>query len=167
MQLTCCQIFNPAMLVHAEQEIAVHRPVPVEGNVSTTSKVTGIYDKGSGALVVAESVAVGGDGGRMFTSRSAAFIRGEGGFGGERGPSTSWEKPQRAPDLRVAYETRPEEALLYRLSGDRNPLRSDPSLAARGGFSNPILYGLCTYGFTGRALLHGLCGSDPSRFGSM
>jgi len=101
------------------------------------------------------------------TSHSSAFIRGEGGFGGDRGPSTSWDKPGRAPDHRVEYVTRPEQALLYRLSGDRNPLHSDPSFAARGGFAKPILHGLCTYGFTGRALLHALCGSDPARFGSM
>jgi acyl dehydratase len=158
--------FNPAMLVHAEQEITLHRPLPVEGKVQTIAKVTGIYDKGSGALVVAESVAKQ-DGAPVVTSRSSAYIRGEGGFGGDRGPSVAWERPERAPDFSVEYSTRPEQALLYRLSGDRNPLHSDPSFAARGGFARPILHGLCTYGFTGRALLHALCDAQPSRFGSM
>jgi acyl dehydratase len=160
--------FDPAMLVHAEQGFALHRPLPVEGAVRTTSRVTGIYDKGSGALVTAEAVAVETESGQpLVTSRTATFIRGEGGFGGDRGPSSSWERPGRDPDHRVVYETRPEQALVYRLSGDRNPLHSDPRFAARGGFERPILHGLCTYGFTGRALLHALCDSDPARFGSM
>jgi acyl dehydratase len=103
----------------------------------------------------------------VVTTRASTFIRGEGGFGGERGPSDPWERPSRQPDEQVVYETRPEQALIYRLSGDRNPLHADPTFAARGGFSRPILHGLCTYGFTGRALLHALCGSDPARFGSM
>ena len=71
------------------------------------------------------------------------------------------------PDVTITYATRPDQALLYRLNGDRNPLHSDPDFAARGGFPKPILHGLCTYGFTGRALLHGLCGGDPARFASM
>jgi acyl dehydratase len=78
-----------------------------------------------------------------------------------------WSRPEREPDHRVVYRTRPDQALLYRLSGDRNPLHSDPAFAARGGFDRPILHGLCTYGFTGRALLHTVCGSDPGRFHSM
>jgi acyl dehydratase len=75
--------------------------------------------------------------------------------------------PEREPDEVVTYQTRPDQALTYRLSGDRNPLHSDPKFAAMGGFDRPILHGLCTYGFTGRALLHALCGSDPARFKSM
>ena len=160
--------FDPAMLVHAEQGFELHRPLPVEGTAQVTSRVTGIYDKGSGALVATEARAVEPDTGEpLVTARSAAFIRGEGGFGGDRGPSASWERPDRTPDAQVTYETRPEQALVYRLSGDRNPLHSDPKFAARAGFPRPILHGLCTYGFTGRALLHALCGSDPSRFVSM
>jgi acyl dehydratase len=160
--------YDPAMLVHAEQEVELHGALPVSGTTRTTSRVTGIWDKGSGALVVSEASAVdAASGAALVTTRSSAFIRGEGGFGGERGPSTAWERPDRAPDEQVVYATRPEQALLYRLSGDRNPLHSDPTFAARGGFPRPILHGLCTYGFTGRALLHALCGSDPRRFGSM
>ena len=160
--------FDRAMLVHAEQAIELHRPLPVAGTVRTTSTVTGIYDKGSGALVVTENVAVDAATGEpLATTRSSAFIRGEAGFGGERGTDAGWERPDREPDHQVTYQTRPEQALVYRLSGDRNPLHVDPKFAARGGFDRPILHGLCTYGVTGRALLHVLCDSDPARFRSM
>jgi acyl dehydratase len=97
----------------------------------------------------------------------SAFIRGEGDFGGERGPSAQFTAPTRAPDHEVTYQTRPDQALTYRLSGDRNPLHSDPSFAKMGGFDQPILHGLCTYGFTGRALLQSVCGGDPKRFKKM
>lgn len=160
--------FDPAMLVHAEQSFELHRPLPPEGAVRATSKVTGIYDKGKGALVVSESTAVDPETGEpVITSRGSAFIRGEGGFGGDRGPRDDWTLPDRKPDHEVTYATRPEQALIYRLSGDRNPLHSDPAFAARAGFDRPILHGLCTYGVTGRALLHAMAGSDPGRFASM
>jgi acyl dehydratase len=160
--------FDRAMLVQAEQYVELHRPLPVAGTVRTTSTVTGIYDKGSGALVVTENVAVdAGTGEPLVTSRGSTFIRGEGGFGGPRGTEPPGELPERAPDRQVIRETRPEQALLYRLSGDRNPLHVDPKFAARGGFSQPILHGLCTYGVTGRALLRAVCDGDPARFRSM
>ena len=160
--------FDRAMLVHAEQSIELHQPLPVEGTLRTSSMVTGIYDKGSAAVVETENRAVdGATGAPVVTTRSSVFIRGEGGFGGDRGTSEPWQVPDRAPDHKVTQQTRPEQALLYRLSGDRNPLHSDPSFAARGGFSRPILHGLCTYGITGRVLLHEVCGSDPARFAFM
>jgi len=160
--------FDRAMLVHAEQSIELHQPLPVEGTLRTSSTVTGIYDKGSAAVIESENRAVDpATGAPMVTTRSSVFIRGEGGFGGDRGTSEPWELPDRAPDHKVTQQTRPEQALLYRLSGDRNPLHSDPSFAARGGFSRPILHGLCTYGITGRVLLHEVCGSDPARFAFM
>jgi acyl dehydratase len=160
--------FDRALLVHAEQAFELHRPLPAAGSARVTSTVTGMYDKGSGALVVTENVAADASTGEpLVTSRSGAFIRGEGGFGGDRGSDPPWERPDRAPDHQVVQQTRPEQALLYRLSGDRNPLHVDPKFAARGGFSQPILHGLCTYGVTGRALLHVLCDSDPARFKSM
>ncbi len=160
--------FDPAMLVHAEQAFELHRPLPAEGAVRATSKVTGIYDKGSGALVVSESTAVDAATGEpLITSRGSAFIRGEGGFGGDRGPRDDWALPDREPDHQVTYPTRPEQALVYRLSGDRNPLHTDPAFAGRAGFDRPILHGLCTYGVAGRALLHALAGSDPARFAAM
>ncbi len=160
--------FDRAMLVHAEQAFELHQPLPVGGTASVVSTVTGIYDKISGALVTIENVAVDAvTGDKLVTSTSSVFIRGEGGFGGERGPGNGWRRPDRPPDRTVLQQTRPEQALVYRLSGDRNPLHSDPAFAARGGFRRPILHGLCTYGVTGRALLHTLCGSDPARFRSM
>jgi len=160
--------FDNAMLVHAEQSLTLHRPLPVEGRASVVTRVAGIYDKGSGALVVTESTATDvATGEPLLTTTAAIFIRGEGGFGGDRGPASVWERPARPPDVRATAATRPEQALLYRLSGDRNPLHSDPVFATRAGFSRPILHGLCTYGYTGRLLLHALCGSDPARFGAM
>lgn len=160
--------FDPAKLVHAEQGFELHAPLPVDGRVSITSAITGMYDKGKGALVTTEARAVDAETGKhLITSRSGVFIVGEGGFGGDRGPSDTWAAPEGEPDHVVRYQTRPDQALIYRLSGDRNPLHADPDFAARGGFPRPILHGLCTYGFTGRALLHALCGSDPERFDSM
>jgi acyl dehydratase len=159
--------FDRAMLVHAEQSVRLHRVLPVSGSVRATARVAAIEDKGSGALVTTESAAVDGSGAPLVTSRSSVFIRGEGGFGGERGPRDDWRRPDRAPDVVARYPTRPEQALLYRLSGDRNPLHSDPAFAARAGFDRPILHGLCTYGITGRALLAGAMDGDVRRFRAM
>jgi acyl dehydratase len=160
--------FNPAMLVHGEQAIELHAPLPTEGKVSATTTITGIYDKGSGAVVAMETTANdAATGNPLYTTRMSAFIRGEGGFGGDRGPSGRIDRPSGAPTHTVTYATRSDQALLYRLAGDRNPLHSDPKFAALAGFDKPILHGLCSYGFTGRALLHTLCGSDPDRFVSM
>jgi acyl dehydratase len=160
--------FDPARLVHAEQGLTLHRPLPVEGTASVTSTVTGIYDKGSGALVVTESVAVDArSGDPLLTTRSSAFIRGAGGFGGERGPAGRWRPPTREPDLTATVDIPAHQALLYRLSGDHNPLHSDPAFAQRGGFPRPILHGLCTYGYTARILLHELAASEPARVASI
>ncbi len=156
--------FNPAMLVHGQQAITLHRLIPVEGTATITGEITGMYDKGKAAVVVTASTAEM-DGEPLFTTTSSIFLRGEGGWGGERGPSGPKNvPPERDADHVVTYQTSPDQAYVYRLSGDRNPLHSDPSFAAMGGFDRPILHGLCSYGFTGRALLHTLCGSDPARF---
>ncbi len=156
--------FNPALLVHGQQAVTAHRTLPVEGMATVTSEVTGMYDKEKAAVVVTETRAVM-DGEPLYTLTSSVFIRGEGGWGGERGPSGPKNvPPERDPDHVVTYQTSPDQAFVYRLSGDRNPLHTDPAFAAMGGFDRPILHGLCSYGFTGRALLHSLCGSDPSRF---
>jgi len=160
--------FNPAMLVHGEQGITLHRPLPTDAEFTSTGKITGIYDKGSGAVIASESTAVDSATGEpLFSTRTALFIRGEGGFGGDRGPSAVKIDVGRAADHAVTYQTRPDQALLYRLNGDRNPRHSDPSFARAGGFDRPILHGLCTFGFTGRALLAVLCDNDPERFLSM
>ena len=158
--------FNWAMLVHGEQSVTLHKPLAVEGKVKIQSKIAGIYDKGKAAVVVIESEATDAvDGSPAYSTMMSAFIRGEGGWGGDRGPSGPRNvAPERAPDHVVSYATRTDQALLYRLNGDRNPLHSDPQFAKMAGFDKPILHGLCTYGFTGRALLHAVCGSDPSRF---
>jgi acyl dehydratase len=155
-------------IVHAEQAVHLVEPVPVEGRAVITNTVTGIYDKGSGALVTSEAEARDADSDALlFTTSSAVMVRGAGGFGGDRGPSTPWAAPERPPDQVMTFATRPEQALLYRLSGDRNPLHSDPQFTRRAGFDRPIIHGLCLYGFVARELVHGFCGSDPARFESM
>jgi len=161
--------FNPAMLVDGGRTIELHREIPVEGKIRSRGRVVGVYDKGSGAVIASESESVDAESGELiFNLKSNVFIRGEGGFGGDRGPSGPRNvAPERAPDHEVTYQTRPDQALTYRLSGDHNPLHSDPEFAKAAGFPKPILHGLCTYGFTGRALLHTLCGSDPARFKGM
>jgi len=161
--------FNPAMLVHGEQAFEVFGPIPPDGTLRSTGRIANVWDKRSGAVVVMESESVDTSTGKpLLRTRSAIFIRGEGGYGGDRGPSGPRnEPPKRAADLEIRYQTRPDQALLYRLSGDRNPLHSDPEFAKLAGFERPILHGLCTYGFTGRALLHGLCAGDPARVRSM
>jgi acyl dehydratase len=158
-------------LVHGEQGITLHREIPVEGTLSAVGRIAYIYDKGEGkhAVIAVDSDAVLADTGEpLLTTRAVALIRGAGGFGGERGPSHGGDElPTRAPDRVVVQRTRDDQALLYRLSGDRNPLHSDPRFAELAGFPRPILHGLATYGFAGRALLHTVCGSDPARFRSM
>jgi acyl dehydratase len=159
---------NQAATVHAGQAMTAHRPLPPAGTARSVATVTGIYDKGSAAQVVLEIETCDAATGELLATQSASmFVRGEGGFGGERGPSAPWAPPGRPADQVVIYRTRPEQALLYRLTGDHNPLHSDPAFAARAGFERPILHGMCTYGYTGRALLHTVCGSDPARFTSM
>lgn len=167
LDLPGCDI-NLAQVVHGAQEITVHGPVPTSGEATLRTRITDIWDKGKAAVIWQEGTAVDAAGRDLWTVRSSIFVRGEGGWGGDRGPSGGGnEPPDRAPDHEVTVATRPDQALLYRLSGDRNPLHSDPAFAAMGGFDRPILHGLCTYGFTGRVLLHELCGSDPARFRSM
>jgi acyl dehydratase len=158
--------YDLAQLVHAEQRITLHRPLPVAGTARLRSTVVGIWDKGKAAIVASETEAVDAvDGTPLFTRWTSSFIRGEGGWGGDRGPSgPRAPAPGGPPDVEITEATAPDQALRYRLSGDRNRLHSDPAFAADGGFPHPILHGLCTYGYAGRALLHGLCGSDPARF---
>jgi len=160
--------FNPALMLHGAQGIELLDEIPVEGEIESTGRIAAVWDKGKGAVaeLVSESVDVA-TGKPLFRTVMTAFFRGEGGFGGERGPSPTFELPDRKPDHEVRYPTRIDQALLYRLSGDRNPLHSDPSFAKAGGFERPILHGLCSYGFTGRALLHAVCGGDPARFEAM
>jgi acyl dehydratase len=159
---------NPMMILHGEQKIILHRPIPPQGTVKTTATVTGIYDKGKGALVIAEANSVDEKGEKLFDNVFSIFVRGEGGFGGERGPEAVKADPPAgaAPDFEVVEQTTREQALLYRLSGDINPLHADPAMAKFGGFDRPILHGLCTYGHAGRAVLKGACGGDPTKLKS-
>ena len=160
--------FNPALMVHGEQGIELFEEIPVEGTIESRGRIAAIWDKGKAAVVESESESVDSATGKvLFKTKSSLFLRGEGGWGGDRGPSERVEYPDTEPTHQVTYKTGEDQALTYRLSGDRNPLHSDPSFAAMGGFEKPILHGLCTYGFTGRALLHTLCGGDPSRFRGM
>jgi acyl dehydratase len=161
-------IVGAGMALHAEQALTVHGALPLAATVRTTNTIRHIYDKKSGALVVTDTtVQDTATGATLVTARSGTFYRGEGGFGGDRGPAADWQRPSRVPDAVVRYAIRPDQALLYRLTGDRNPLHSDPNLARRRGNQRPILHGMCTYGFAGRALIEALCGSDASRFTSM
>jgi acyl dehydratase len=157
--------FNFAMLVHGSQAITLHRPIPVEAEVTVQDKVVAMYDKGKAAVVVTEAETRLKSGELLWTTRSSVFIRGEGGWDGDRGPSGPQNAPpERTPDHEVTLQTSPDQAFVYRLSGDRNPLHTDPSFAAIGGFDRPILHGLCSYGFTGRALLGALCNNDVTKF---
>jgi acyl dehydratase len=154
-------------VVHGEQRLALHRPLPPAGSLIADSRVVGAFDKGKdkGAVVVTETkVRSAEDGAPLFTLGSTTFARGDGGFGGPAGSGPAPHRlPDRAPDLSCALETRPDQALLYRLSGDRNPLHADPALAKRVGFPAPILHGLCTYGTACRAILQTVCAYDHTR----
>jgi len=146
---------NPAMILHGEHEIMIHEPLPTSGSVIQTGRVTEVLDKGKGALALVEIVSVLEKTGKpIFTNRASIFIRGEGGFGGDSGPSTSHPTPSRDPDHVVESVTLPQQALLYRMAtGDKNPLHADPGFAAFAGFDRPILHGLCTYGIVCKAVL--------------
>jgi acyl dehydratase len=158
---------NPAMVLHGEQAIEVPEPIPTEGTVITTPTIKAVYDKGKGAVVVVATESLDPKGKVLFRSQSSIFVRGEGGFGGDRGPSGEKNvPPERAPDRSISYKTLPQQALIYRLSGDMNPLHADPQFAAMAGFDRPILHGLCTYGHAGRAVLAAYCNNDPARLKS-
>ncbi len=152
-----------AKVVHGSQEVIVHRPIPANGSGTTTTKIAEIWDKGKAAVIVQEGEAVDADGNLLWTTRSSIFARGEGGFGGERGPSNKVELPDREPDAVVDAPILPQQALLYRLCGDRNPLHSDPEFAKAAGFDKPILHGLCSYGITCKTVVDAMLGSDTAK----
>jgi acyl dehydratase len=156
--------FNLAMLLHGEQDLTLAGPIPTAAEVVSEGRIAGIYDKGKAALVIVEVVTRDArSGAELFTNRSSLFIRGEGGFGGESGPGPANEAPERAPDLVVESPTLPQQALLYRLSGDKNPLHADPAFAAFGGFDRPILHGLCSYGTVCKAVVDRMLGGEVAR----
>jgi acyl dehydratase len=163
MGLSAAVEINPVMLLHGEQGFRISKQIPTSGTLTTGGKVTGVYDKGKGALVTIESTTKDAGGDTVFTNASGIFIRGAGGFGGERGPEASNAAPDRAPDRSVEGQTLDIQAAIYRLSGDRNPLHIDPAFAKMAGYDRPILHGLCSFGFAGRAVLAEYCGNDPAR----
>lgn len=154
-------------LVHAEQSFRLHAPLPAAGRARVTAAVVGVEDTSSGVLVRTEAEAVDATSGTPLASTvQTVMLRGES-AGGPRAARAASAIPEREPDHRVVLQTRPDQALLYRLTGDRNPLHSDPAFARRGGFERPILHGMCTYGFTARALVHTVAGGDPDRLTGM
>ena len=164
--------FNFGMLLHGSQEIRLHKPLPPAGSLSVVGEVADIQDKGEGKNGIIMLRGKGTDpatGELVVETLSTAVIRGAGGFGGQPGQRPAApEFPDREPDARIAMPTREDQALLYRLSGDRNPLHSDPWFARElAGFEKPILHGLCTYGFAGRALLGELAGNDAAKLTSV
>lgn len=155
-----------AKVLHASQQVVAHRPLPVSGKARATVRVADVWDKGSAAVVVTETDVHDLDGAPLWTATSTIFARGEGGFGGERGPSTSNERADREPDSVIHTATLPQQALWYRLLGDRNPLHSDPDFARAAGFPAPILHGLATYGIVAKALVDELLDGDVTRLRS-
>lgn len=158
--------FDPKRLLQGEQEVAIHRPIPTSGEVHNRGQVIGVYDKGSAAIVVIEVTSADADGQPLFSNRLSFFIRGEGGFGGSGGPPGEASVPDREHDLAVYSTTLPQQALLFRLCGDKNPLHADPALAKAAGFERPILHGLCTYGIVCKAVVDAALGGDLDRIAS-
>ncbi len=158
---------NYVMVVHGEQKLTLHQPLPAAADIIADSKVIGAYDKGAdkGAVIVTQTdIRLAESGDPLCTLTSTTFARGDGGFGGPKdGAPKPHAIPDRAPDQTVEVDTRPDQALLYRLSGDRNPLHSDPEFAKAAGFPAPILHGLCTYGTCCRALLGAVADYDHTK----
>lgn len=158
-----------AQVLHGDQRLTIHGPIPTTGTVSQCGRVVDVFDKGRGALVVVEVVSVlESTGEPLFTNRSGIYVRGEGGFGGDSGPEAANPVPERVPDHVVESVTLPQQALLYRMaSGDRNPLHADPAFAALAGFERPILHGLCTFGIATMSVVETALSGDPSRAASI
>jgi len=167
---------DPAMgadwtkILHGEQSIIIHKPLPSEGVFIGENRITHLFDKGEGkgAIALVKRSIRGKDGTHYADTVATSFLRGDGGFGGPSGPvKQPHPEPDRTPDITLDLATRPEQALIYRLNTDLNPLHIDPKIAAAAGFPRPILHGLCTFGTVCHALLKTLCNYDTSRFGQM
>ncbi|MGY4498093.1 acyl dehydratase [Bradyrhizobium sp. GM24.11] len=155
------------MVLDGERDITFHKPIPAAASVTADARVRGVYDNGreKGAIIQNEVVVRDGASDKMVTIVSSTFARGDGGFGGpSEGMPEPHQIPRRAPDRSIDIPTQPDQALIYRLSGDRNPLHSDPEFARRAGFPKPVLHGMCTYGLTCRAVLQTYADYDPSAF---
>jgi acyl dehydratase len=162
LELPGCDI-NLAQVVHGSQSISASGPLPTSGTATVSTRLTDVWDKGKAAVIWQEGVATSESGEELWRVRSSIFVRGEGGFGGERGTSTVVAVPERAADHESSYAVTEQQALLYRLCGDRNPLHADPDFAKAAGFPAPILHGLCSYGIVLRELTDGLLGGDATR----
>jgi acyl dehydratase len=154
-----------AAVLHGSQEITVPSPLPAAGTGVARGRIADVQDKGNAAVVVQETVVTDPAGRPLWTTRSSLFARGEGGFGGHRGTTDRVPPPDREPDAELLTPTLPQQALWYRLCGDRNPLHADPGFAAGAGFDRPILHGLCTYGMVCKAVVDGVLDGDASRVG--
>jgi acyl dehydratase len=164
LDLPGCDI-NLAQVVHGAQEVHVNGPLPTSGSARLTTRITDVWDKGKAAVIWQEGVATDPAGAELWRVRSSIFVKGEGGWGGDRGTSNAVVVPDRAPDASTAYTVTPQQALLYRLCGDRNPLHSDPAFAKAAGFPAPILHGLCTYGIVLREVIDLVLSGDASAVG--
>ena len=153
-------------VLHASEGITAPAPIPPSGTGIAVTRFTDIWDKGKAAVIWSETEVTAPDGRLLWTQKRSIFARGEGGFGGDRGPSGTQVTPEREPDLELSIAILPQQALLYRLCGDRNPLHSDPQFASAAGFPKPILHGLCTYGMTCKAITDALLDGDAAAVGS-
>ncbi|MDT8914176.1 MaoC/PaaZ C-terminal domain-containing protein [Amycolatopsis sp. PS_44_ISF1] len=152
-----------ARVLHGRQEIELHQPIPVTGKAVARTRIVDVFDKGKAAVLVQQTEVTAEDGNPLWTARSSIFARGEGGFGGRRGPADRIDWPDREPDVVLETQTLPQQALLYRLCGDRNPLHANPAFARAAGFDRPILHGLCTYGVVAKSLIDAFLDGDPGQ----
>lgn len=164
LELPGCDI-NLAQVVHGAQEVRVDGPLSTSGSARLTTRITDVWDKGKAAVIWQEGIATGPDDTELWRVRSSIFVRDEGGWGGKRGESTAVVVPDRRPDASTTYTVTPQQALLYRLCGDRNPLHADPAFAKAAGFPAPILHGLCTYGIVLREVIDLMLGGDAAAVG--
>ncbi len=157
---------NPAMILHGEQGIEIHQPLAARARYKTSMRIAEIYDLGKAALMILEVNYRDEEGTPMFTTRMSSFLRGEGGFGGSAAPKAETGIPQRSPDGIIDRSTLPQQALLYRLNGDKNPLHADPAFAKKVGFDKPIIHGLCSYGIACKAIVDEVLDGDTSKVAS-
>ncbi len=157
---------DASRFIHGEEAMKLYRPIPPEGKVITEGEITNIYDKGKGALIIWGMRILTESGDILAEAEHTIFYVGAGGFGGDPGPKAEALNPPQGiePDFIASYFVQENQAALYRLNGDTNPLHVDPEFSKMGGFPRPILHGLCTYGYVVRAVLHKACGGNVEKF---